>query len=77
VGVSGCKDYRPFSKSSDFVGQTANNPLVMSETSTPKPMGFKFTKSGLLSTLQTLREPVVDYQETRGVPRNEYLGGTA
>ncbi|XP_030758356.1 uncharacterized protein LOC115884050 isoform X2 [Sitophilus oryzae] len=32
---------------------------------------MRVSKSGLLYTLHMIREPVVDYQEARGVPRNE------
>lgn len=34
---------------------------------------LKMSQSGILYTLHMIREPVVDYQESRGVPRNEEI----
>lgn len=32
---------------------------------------MRMSQSGVLYTLQTVREPIVDYQEARGISRNE------
>lgn len=32
---------------------------------------IRMSESGILYTLRTVREPIVDYQEARGISRNE------
>lgn len=36
-----------------------------------KQMPMSMTHSGILQGLKSVREPIVDYQETRGVSRTE------
>ncbi|KAJ8927365.1 hypothetical protein NQ314_020140 [Rhamnusium bicolor] len=38
---------------------------------------MKMSQTGVLYTLHTLREPIVEYQETRGVPRSEQVAFVA
>ncbi|KAL1491792.1 hypothetical protein ABEB36_012336 [Hypothenemus hampei] len=68
TSVPRTKDYRFFSNQpgiQETMSQTGQNKSEQNNV--------KFTQSGLLYTLNMIREPVVDYQEARGVPRNEEI----
>ncbi|XP_050300011.1 uncharacterized protein LOC126738627 [Anthonomus grandis grandis] len=75
------KDYRAFDQNSGVAvvsGGRATNPgsnghNALSQTQAIATRKFPISRSGILYTLHKLRDPVAEYQETRGVPRDEEI----
>ncbi|XP_028129410.1 uncharacterized protein LOC114325538 [Diabrotica virgifera virgifera] len=54
--------------------ETASNPTSNPASNpTRNTIGLSMTESTILHTLRSVRSPIVNYQESRGVPRNEQV----